>query len=171
MLQLSVRGREIGNLVEMRGRKPKPTEKKRLTGNPGRRPLNKNEPRISSPLPPCPAWLDGDASEFWEFLSIDMPWLASVDAGKFACLCVALADVKRNSELLRREGEDLKTDRGVISHPAVSRKNRAMLIVAKLGSDFGLDPASRARLTTPDTPDVDEAEREFFGGESLRLAT
>jgi hypothetical protein len=38
----------------MRGRRPKPTPVKVLTGNPGKRPLNKNEPRPDVLIPECP---------------------------------------------------------------------------------------------------------------------
>lgn len=41
-----------------RGRKPKPTAIKELEGNPGKRPLNANEPRPERKAPRCPAWLD-----------------------------------------------------------------------------------------------------------------
>jgi len=35
----------------MRGRRPKPTRLKMLTGNPGKRPLNGNEPRPAAAVP------------------------------------------------------------------------------------------------------------------------
>ena len=38
----------------MRGRRPKPTRIKALTGNPGKRPLNAHEPRPEPALPDCP---------------------------------------------------------------------------------------------------------------------
>src|SRR2546430_8262758 len=39
--------------VMMRGRRPKPTRIKALTGNPGKRPLNPHEPRPEPALPEC----------------------------------------------------------------------------------------------------------------------
>ena len=41
-----------------RGRKPKPTHLKVLAGNPGKRPLPKNEPKPKPIAPRCPQWLD-----------------------------------------------------------------------------------------------------------------
>jgi len=38
----------------MRGRRPKPSRIKALTGNPGKRPLNAQEPRPEPALPECP---------------------------------------------------------------------------------------------------------------------
>ena len=40
--------------MAQRGRKPKPTVLKELEGNPGRRPLNKNEPKPNKKAPRCP---------------------------------------------------------------------------------------------------------------------
>lgn len=45
-----------------RGRPPKPTAIKELEGNPGKRPLNKNEPKKPKQgAPKCPSWLEPDA--------------------------------------------------------------------------------------------------------------
>ena len=38
----------------MRGRRPKPTRLKLLTGNPGKRPLNDDEPQPQAAIPECP---------------------------------------------------------------------------------------------------------------------
>ena len=40
-----------------RGRKPKPTALKVLEGNPGKRPLNENEPIPPKGSIKCPSWL------------------------------------------------------------------------------------------------------------------
>jgi phage terminase small subunit len=55
----------------MRGRKPKPTILKLLTGNPGKRPLNNNEPEpilINGAVVP-PKYLEGAALEEWNVQS------------------------------------------------------------------------------------------------------
>ncbi len=51
----------------MRGRKPKPTKLKLLTGNPGGRRLNKREPQppLSPSLPRPPKHLNRDGREEW----------------------------------------------------------------------------------------------------------
>ncbi|MDD6036563.1 MAG: response regulator [Lachnospiraceae bacterium] len=41
----------------MAGRKPKPTAVKELEGNPGKRKLNKKEPKPEKGMPECPEWL------------------------------------------------------------------------------------------------------------------
>ena len=43
--------------IPMAGRKPKPTAIKELEGNPGKRKLNKKEPKPEKGMPVCPEWL------------------------------------------------------------------------------------------------------------------
>ena len=55
--------------MAQRGRKPKPTAIKELEGNPGKRPLNKNEPKPEKTAPKCPTWLDKEAKKEWRRMS------------------------------------------------------------------------------------------------------
>lgn len=55
-----------------RGRPPKPTAVKELEGNPGKRPLNKNEPKPKQIAPKCPSWLEPDAKKEWRRLSKEL---------------------------------------------------------------------------------------------------
>jgi phage terminase small subunit len=48
-----------------RGRRPKPTRMKVLTGNPGKRPLNRYEPRPNPVMPDCPPELGPAAQREW----------------------------------------------------------------------------------------------------------
>ena len=49
----------------MRGRKPKPTVLKVLSGNPGKRPLNDREPKAQAGIPEPLPWLDAEAQAEW----------------------------------------------------------------------------------------------------------
>src|SRR6185312_2686519 len=53
----------------MRGRKPKPSALKLLAGNPGKRALNKREPRPRREIPSPPAHLSDGARTAWGALS------------------------------------------------------------------------------------------------------
>ena len=52
-----------------RGRKPKPTALKLLEGNPGKRPLNANEPIPPQGEVKCPSWLLPEAKKEWKRLA------------------------------------------------------------------------------------------------------
>ena len=70
-----------------RGRKPTPTAIKELEGNPGKRPLNQNEPKPKKTAPSCPKWLDKEAKKEWRRLAAKMEQmgvLSEVDMAAFA---------------------------------------------------------------------------------------
>jgi len=52
------------------GPKPKPTAIKILEGNPGKRPLNLNEPKPLQIAPECPDWLLAEAKKEWNRLAL-----------------------------------------------------------------------------------------------------
>jgi phage terminase small subunit len=64
----------------MRGRRLKPTRMKVLTGNPGKRPMNRYKPKPEPAVPECPNELGPVARREWD-------WLAS-ELGKLKILTV-----------------------------------------------------------------------------------
>jgi hypothetical protein len=56
----------------MRGRRPLPTAIKELTGNPGKRPLNLDEPHPPKIIPKCPKHLDENARKKWRRISLEL---------------------------------------------------------------------------------------------------
>ena len=76
----------------MRGRKPKPTRLKLIEGNPGKRPLNKHEPKPEPKVPTCPAHLCPAAKAEWKRLSRELFVLGIVtalDRAALAAYCQA----------------------------------------------------------------------------------
>ena len=76
----------------MRGRKPKPTYIKVITGNLGNRPLNVNEPRPEPATPNCPAELRPAAQREWHHLAGELGKLrvlTNLDRGALAAYCSA----------------------------------------------------------------------------------
>ena len=51
--------------MAQRGRIPIPTAIKILQGNPGKRPLNQNEPKPIKRAPKCPTWISSEAKKEW----------------------------------------------------------------------------------------------------------
>jgi phage terminase small subunit len=62
----------------MRGRRPKPTRLKLLTGNPGKRPFNDTEPRPEPVVPECPPELSELARREWDRLAPELAKLRIV---------------------------------------------------------------------------------------------
>jgi P27 family predicted phage terminase small subunit len=76
----------------MRGRKPVPTAIKQLHGNPGKRPLNLNEPKPAVALPSCPAHLSPSARAEWKRLARymhDLGMISELDRAALAAYCQA----------------------------------------------------------------------------------
>ena len=153
-----------------RGRKPLPTALKELEGDrgKGRRPLNKDEPtppqdnvKCPAPTPPqdnvkCPAWLMPEAKKEWKRLApslIAMGVLTEHDMEAFAGYCQAYARWREAEEFLSQHGTIFKTPSGYVQQvPQVSIAMQNLKIMQSFCAEFGLTPASRARLYANSPP-------------------
>ena len=95
----------------MRGRKPKPTAKKKLEGNPGKRKLSKREPtpKASGKIPP--AEIDALAQQFIaEYLPLVQAMQIFTDADRAALelMSVHYSIAWQAGERVKREGLMLK---------------------------------------------------------------
>jgi P27 family predicted phage terminase small subunit len=137
----------------MRGRTPKPTRIKVLTGNPGKRPLNPNEPRPEPALPECPPELSPLARQEWERLCAELAKLNLVthlDRGALAAYCGAYALWAEAMEQVQKFGTMVKSPTGYpIQSPYLAIANRQAEIMLRVASEFGFTPASRSRISAP----------------------
>jgi P27 family predicted phage terminase small subunit len=140
----------------MRGRPPKPTRIKALTGNPGKRPLNMREPRPEPALPDCPPELSPTAQREWERLTAELAKLnlmTKLDRAALAAYCVAYAIWLEAMEQIQKYGTMIKSPTGFpIQSPYLAILNRQAEIMMRIASEFGFTPASRSRISTP-SPD------------------
>lgn len=136
--------------MAMRGRKPTPTAIKELEGNPGKRPLNKAEPKPVKKAPPCPKWLEPEAKKEWRRLSKQLELigvLTEVDQAAFASYCQAYARWKEAEEFISQHGTIVKTPSGYWQQvPQVSIAQTYLKIMNKIAEQFGLTPSSRSRI-------------------------
>ena len=142
-----------------RGRPPKPTALKILAGNPGKRPLNPNEPKPAPGAPPCPAWLHKYAKAEWRrVVKVLLPLglVTQADLAGLASYCTAYAELRLASETLEREGRTVKAGELTRPHPAAAQQKSALAALRGWSQLFGLDPSSRSRLSVEgSTPAVD----------------
>lgn len=133
-----------------RGRKPKPTALKVLEGNPGKRPLNKNEPQPERKAPHCPSWLEPEAKKEWKRMAKTLEAigvLTQVDKAAFAGYCQAYARWREAEEFLSKHGTIFKTPSGYIQQvPQVAIARNYLQIMKDFCSEFGLTPAARTRI-------------------------
>lgn len=151
-----------------RGPKPKPTALKILDGNPGKRAPSAAEPMPSPEPPRCPAWLADEAKKKWKALAPELGrlrLLTSVDGDALACYCQAWAQYREATEALAKEGMVTKSPSGYLApHPAHAQQQQALAAMHRLSQSFGLDPASRARLTAPPAAEGEDPFEEFLAG-------
>jgi P27 family predicted phage terminase small subunit len=137
----------------MRGRRPKPTRLKVLTGNPGKRPLNVNEPRPEIAIPDCPVELGPVARREWDRLAVELSSLrilTNLDRAALAAYCGAYAMWAEATEAIQKFGTMVKSPSGYPQQsPYVAVANRQAEIMMRIASEFGFTPASRSRITTP----------------------
>ena len=137
----------------MKGRKPHPTRLKVLRGNPGKRPLNANEPLPKRGRPRCPSWLDDVAKAKWKALVPELDrlgLLTIIDGDVLAAYCQAWAEFEAATKLLREEGRTCHGGSGGLkAHPAIAMQRTAWRAIRDFAALFGLDPSSRTRLSVP----------------------
>lgn len=145
----------------MRGRRPKPTRLKLLTGNPGKRALNAHEPRPEPAVPECPVELGPVARREWDRLAVELSALrilTNLDRAALAAYCGAYAMWAEATEAIQKFGTMVKSPSGFPQQsPYVSIANRQAEIMIRIAAEFGFTPASRSRISTPS-----EKERTLF---------
>src|SRR5690348_1570814 len=132
----------------MRGRPPKPTRLKVLTGNPGKRPLNRDEPRPEPVIPECPAELGPVARREWDRLAGQLAalrMLTELDRAALAMYCSAYAMWVDAIAKIGALGTVVRSPQGFpIQNPFVAIANRQCEIMMRIASEFGFTPASRS---------------------------
>jgi len=154
----------------MRGRKPHPTRRKELEGNPGKRRLNADEPK-PPPLPPddpIPAEvLAGPAAsaEEWRRLAPLLRRLRLVteaDRAALLALCLEWGRYLEAASKVAAMGMIVKAPSGYpIPNPYLSIASRALGACTKLWAELGLTPSSRSRVSTLPPGAIGDAFSEF----------
>lgn len=159
----------------MAGRNPLPTKLKILTGNPGRRPINKNEPEPTAGIPSMPKWLKDfpGAMKEWKRESkiLDgMGILTIAEAGNLAMRCYLASEIHALAADIKKEGRVMTsvvavTDDGkeIYGEPKANPKaiqiKNLITEYRQIGSLLGLDPSSRTRLTV-----IEKGKKSKFSG-------
>jgi P27 family predicted phage terminase small subunit len=141
----------------MRGPKPTPTPLRIIRGNPGKRPLPKNEPKAEPYLPPAPSTLSPEARKEWRRVGRELRRLglvSNIDRALLAAYCEAWARFVEANDKLRQYGSIVKTPNGMPTQsPYLQIVNKATEQLAKIAVEFGMSPSARTRVKAADAPD------------------
>jgi P27 family predicted phage terminase small subunit len=148
--------------VAGRGRKPKPTARKKAAGNPGKRTINNDEPDFGlvTNIDP-PEWITGAARDMWERVApplLKQKVLQVTDLHNVEAFCMAYGNWRAAAADVAQNGTVVSgATGGPIKNPALTALNEAAKQMVTFGSMLGLDPASRQRLVgagnkKPDNP-------------------
>ena len=136
----------------MRGRRPKPTLIKEIEGNPGKRPLNKDEPKPEGDLFAAPEWMTDSQREGWAYAITNSP------PGLLKYLDRSMLTVWVVAEDLHREAAEKVAQYGLLTKspnaglplqsPYLAILNKQAQLMIKAGAELGFSPASRTRVQT-----------------------
>src|ERR1700732_3971707 len=126
----------------MAGRRPKPTALKILQGNPGKRPLNTDEPQPTG-TPTRPDHLDRVAKLEWNRISAHLTslgLLTAVDRAALAVYCQAWSRWVKAENEIKKFGLVIKSpkDGMPVLNPYVTIANNSLDQLRKFGVEFGL---------------------------------
>jgi P27 family predicted phage terminase small subunit len=158
------------------GPPPKPTALKVVGGNPGRRPINKEEPAPEIVAPHCPPHLAAEGVAEWERimpLLIRYHIISEIDTAALALYCQSYARWQQAeakiSEIKLKTGDDgllIKAPSGYpIQNPYLAIANRAMEDCYKYLQQFGLSPSARTRVIVSTQGDLfgnEKAQSKYF---------
>ena len=118
---------------------------KLIRGNPGKRKLNKDEPKPKVALPHCPDYLDDVARGEWDRLApilVRMKVLTEADYIALASLCQTYSTMMKAQEQLNKSGILFKTPSGYVQK------------IVMLCREFGLTPSARSRVQANSSDDA-----------------
>lgn len=159
--------------------RPKPTALKLVAGNPGKRKINKREPKPRKVIPSCPEHLSTTSKVAWGKLCVlldRMGVLTEADALALERLCDCYAEILECRELIARDGRtysSVSTAKNEGDLPSVLMKaNPAVAMLADADRrfkgylvEFGLTPAARSKVEIKggNGDKQEDPIQEFFG--------
>jgi P27 family predicted phage terminase small subunit len=134
----------------MRGRRPKPTQIKELEGNPGKRKLNRHEPRPEGDLFAAPQWMSESQHEGWAYAVTHAPHglLKQLDRSILAIWVVAEDLHREAAEKIAKYGLLTKSPNAglPLQSPYLAILNKQAQLMLKAGAELGFSPSSRTRV-------------------------
>lgn len=139
----------------MRGPAPQTNNVKMLRGNPGKRPLNMNEPKFSSGEDLPPPDILGEVGRRWYYTLgnelVNNGLLTVVDVPALAVFCREIEKYVEAEKFLAENGfsyytQDEQGNQRWHHYPQIAVSAQAAKFIDKYASKFGFTPADRTRI-------------------------
>lgn len=150
-----------------RGPRPEPTIIKIAKGNPGKRPLNKSEPKPPSDDITPPDWVTGVARSKWDEVVpklTGMGVMTNADVDTIARYCTMHEQYVKYLEQVRR-GLDvlvIRDDKGKVKYmqstPAATMLMKLASSMLRIEQEFGLTPSARSGIGATQEKPRDDLE-------------
>lgn len=149
-----------------RGPAPKPTAVKKIAGNPGKRKINKKEPKPAERNITAPDWMSPHAQQEWIRIYAELRacGLVSVaDRGALTAYCVAWGRWVMAEEEIEKCKNDpargfvvMGSKGGLIMNPLIRVADKAQENMLRAAKEFGMTPSSRTGLSIERNEDENE---------------
>ncbi|MHC4197789.1 MAG: phage terminase small subunit P27 family [Planctomycetota bacterium] len=155
------------------GRKSKPTRLKLLRGNPGKRAINKKEPKPELVQNiKCPAWFGKIAKAEWNRITPELQQLkllTAIDMKGLEAYCLTYQEYVESERVLAKEGRVYETvakngEQAFRARPEVMISQKARQLLKGFLAEFGMSPSSRSGVSTSDDSDKDNATAKLLFG-------
>lgn len=153
-------------------RPPKPTHLKLVEGNPGKRPINAQEPDPAylNDLAP-PPYLAKDSAKIWEEIAPRLRaarLLTELDTLALAKLCDAEAVYRQATEQMVDGAVIRRADGALVMSAAAMAQAMAFKRVKAMLSEFGMTPVARSRVSVNPQGDLLNGLTQFLNGAPKR---
>ncbi|WP_276641326.1 phage terminase small subunit P27 family [Siccibacter turicensis] len=146
-----------------------PTYLALVKGNPSKRTLNKNEPKPPSGVPPTPKHFDKQGKYWFKRMADELNAIgviSQLDARALELLVEAYTEYRHHCDTLEVEGYTYRTETNtgdvlIKAHPAAMMKADAWKRIRAMLGEFGMTPASRAKVGVNGPAEADPLE-EFL---------
>jgi P27 family predicted phage terminase small subunit len=136
----------------VRGRRPKPTWLKVVTGNPGKRALNRDEPQPDGDLHDPPHWFSPRQRILWDVCIANAPagLLKLIDSTVLETFVVAKSLHEAAALKIAKYGGVIKNPETgeALRSPYVGILNQEAAVMLKCAVELGFSPAARTRVRT-----------------------
>lgn len=144
-----------------------PTALKLLMGNPGKRAINKNEPKPAKMRVTPPSYLSVFAKSRFKYhaeLLAKVNVSTSLDVSALAKLCEAEEEYQELSKTIEQHGymqetTNMNGDAIIKPNPAVAARADAWRRVKMMYEQFGMTPSARSKLTVEEIAEKDPLEK------------